>query len=77
MKKEKRKVSISEEKRKGKQVNLFVKKSDIRRALVVLMYKEASFSANELNPSLPSVIISLLQEFEDVLPEVILNSYHQ
>ena len=59
MKKEK-KVSISEEKRKGKQVNLFVKKSDIRRALLVLMYKEACLSANELNPSLPSVIISLL-----------------
>ena len=32
------------------------------------MYKEASFNTNELDESLPSVIASLLQEYEDVFP---------
>ena len=33
------------------------------------MYKEVFLNANQLDSSLPSVVISLLQEFEDVFPE--------
>ena len=36
---------------------------------LILLYKEALLSTNDLNDSLPSVIISLLQEFEEVFPE--------
>jgi hypothetical protein len=32
------------------------------------LYKEACFNTNELDESLPSVIVSLLQEYEDVFP---------
>lgn len=32
------------------------------------MYKDVYFSTNNLNSSLPSVVISLLQEFEDIFP---------
>jgi hypothetical protein len=55
--------------------NYIAKKSEIKRALfshqplIVLMYKEALLCTNDLVGALPSVIISLLQEFEDVLPE--------
>jgi hypothetical protein len=55
--------------------NYFAKKSEIKRALfshqplIVLMYKEALLCTNDLVGALPSDIISLLQEFEDVLPE--------
>ena len=55
--------------------NYIAKKSEIKRALfshqplIVLMYKEALLCTNDLVGALPSVIISLLQEFEDVLPK--------
>ena len=32
------------------------------------MYKEVCFNTNELDKSLPSVVVSLLQEYEDVFP---------
>ena len=32
------------------------------------MYKEVCFNTNKLDESLPSVIVSLLQEYEDVFP---------
>ena len=32
------------------------------------MYKEVCFNTNKLNESLPSVVVSLLQEYEDVFP---------
>jgi hypothetical protein len=32
------------------------------------LYKEACFNTNELDESLPSVVVSLLQEYEDVFP---------
>jgi len=32
------------------------------------MYKESYFNTNELDESLPSVVVSLLQEYEDVFP---------
>jgi hypothetical protein len=56
-------------------LNCIAKKSEIKRALIshqpliILMYKEALLCTNDLVGALPSNIVSLLQEFEDVLPE--------
>ncbi|KAJ9682680.1 hypothetical protein PVL29_018578 [Vitis rotundifolia] len=36
--------------------------------MFVLLYKEVCFNTNELDESLPSVVVSLLQEYEDVFP---------
>ena len=58
-------------------MNFYAKASEVKRAfyskqpILVLLYKEANFSINDLNQSLPSTTISLLQEFEDVFPEEI------
>ena len=58
-----------------KQRNFYGKTSEIKRALIskrrmiVLLYKEALLNTNQLEFSLPSVVVSLLQEFEDVFPE--------
>ena len=58
-----------------KQRNFYAKTSEVKRALIskrpmiVLMYKEALLNTNQLDSSLPSVVVSLLQEFEDVFPE--------
>jgi hypothetical protein len=49
--------------------------SEIKRAMfskqpmIVLLYKEALLNTNELDIALPSSIVSLLQEYEDVFPE--------
>ncbi|XP_062100497.1 uncharacterized protein LOC133806406, partial [Humulus lupulus] len=83
--KESEKMNESEEKeRQGeksgesserKQNNFYAKKSEVKRALVtkqpmiLLMYKEALLNTNQLDSSLPSVVVSILQEFEDVFPE--------
>ena len=54
--------------------NYIAKQSEIKRALfshqpfIVLMYKEALLCTNNFISALPSDIVSLLQEFEDVLP---------
>jgi hypothetical protein len=56
-------------------IQLHCKKIEIKRALIshqpliVLMYKEDLLCTNDLVGALPSDIVSLLQEFEDVLPE--------
>jgi hypothetical protein len=56
-------------------LNCIAKKSEIKSALIshqpliVLMYEEALLCTNDLVGALPSDIVSLLQEFEDVLPE--------
>ena len=60
-------------------MNFYIGESGIKKALflsqpmIVLLYKEACFSANEFNPSLPSVVVSLLQEFDDMFLEEIPN----
>ena len=36
--------------------------------IFVLMYKKTCFNTNELDKSLSSVVVSLLQEYEDVFP---------
>jgi hypothetical protein len=53
-------------------VSFYAKGSDVNSAfytnlpMFVFLYKEACFNTNELVESLPSVIVSLLQEYEDV-----------
>lgn len=80
----KKKVSLTKEEQnlnecKKKQVSLYAKKSDIkeawfsRKSILVLMYKKVYLNTNDLNVSLPSVFVSLLQEYEDAFPEDIPN----
>ncbi|XP_016732773.1 uncharacterized protein [Gossypium hirsutum] len=56
----------------GKNVTL-VPMTPRQQSVLVLMYKETLLNTNELDPNLPSSIVSLLQEFEDVFPEDIPN----
>ena len=42
-----------------------------RQQLHVLLYKEIYFSTNDLQPSLPSGVVSLLQDFDDLFHEEI------
>ena len=37
--------------------------------MIVLLYKEAFKSTNEVDLALPSSVVSLLQKYEDVFPE--------
>ena len=66
-------------KKKKKQVSLYAKASDVNsvfytnKPIFVLFYKEACFNTNERNESLPSVVVSLLQEYEDVFPNDVLS----
>jgi hypothetical protein len=61
---------------RGKQKNMsfYTKASNVKSAfytnqpIFVLLYKETCFNTNELEESLPSVVVSLLQEYEDVFP---------
>ncbi len=54
---------------------LLVSKSDLREVrnttapFFVLLYKEVLFSSNDLPLTLPSSVLALLQEFEDVFPD--------
>ena len=56
-------------------MSLIARTSEVRQALYsnrpifVLLCKGAYLATNELNPSLSSVFVDLLQEFEDVFPE--------
>ena len=67
--------SAIERKLERKQKNFYAKVSEIKRAMlsnqpmIVLLYKEAFLNTNELDLALPSSIVSLLQEYEDVFPE--------
>jgi hypothetical protein len=62
-----------------KQHNLYVREGEVRsvfftnKPMIVLVYKEVYFNTKDLNHVVPSVIVSLLQEFEDVFPEDILS----
>ena len=59
-------------KKQKKQVSVYVKASDVKstfytnQPIFVLLYKEACFNTNELDKSLPSVVVSLLQEYKDM-----------
>ena len=58
-------------------MSIYARESEIKRNLlarkpmIVLLYKEAFLNTNELDSSLPSVVVSLLQEFDYVFPEEI------
>ena len=40
-----------------------------RKQLLVLMYKDVYLNTVDLNSSLPSVVVTFLQEYEDLFPE--------
>ena len=58
-----------------KQLNFYVRGSVVKcifftnKLMILLLYKETYFNNNDLDHVMPSVAISLLQEFEDVFPE--------
>ncbi|KAG5235570.1 Integrase [Salix suchowensis] len=62
-----------------KQPNFYAKGSQLRSAfftskpMILLVYKEAYFNTNDLDSAIPSVAVSLMQEFDDVFPEDIPN----
>ena len=70
-------VGKRENERKGEENLLVAKKSDIKQALfsqqnlLVLVYKEAMLNTNDLTSTLPSVVLTLLQEYEDIFPNEI------
>ena len=71
----KKNVEKLEGRKRESKESLYASISDVRsaihsnRSVLVLLYKEACLSTNELDPSLPSSITSLLQEFADIFPE--------
>ena len=74
-KKESDKKQVTENLRENeRKTNFYARASEVKRALflnkpmIVLLYKEALLNTNQLDTSLPSSIVSLLQEFEDVFP---------
>jgi hypothetical protein len=60
--------------KREKKMSFYAKASDVKSAfytnqhIFVLFYKETCFNTNELDESLPSVVVSVLQEYEDVFP---------
>ena len=62
-------------KREGKtKLNFYAKEMEVRRAfiadqpMILLVFKESYLNADETTQYLPSMAISLLQEFDDVFP---------
>jgi len=55
--------------------NFYAKGAQIRyvfftnKQMIFLVYKKAYFNFNDLDSAIPSVALSLLQEFDDVFPE--------
>lgn len=70
-----KKIEAVERKLERKQKNFYTRASKIKRTLfanqpmIILLYKEAFLNTNELNLILPSSIVSLLQDYEDVFPK--------
>lgn len=60
-------------------MSFFAKEREIERALsknqsmIVFLYNEACFLINELNVSLLSVVVTLLQDYDDVFLEELPN----
>ena len=71
---EKKERECAEKKGKTK-VSFYARESEVKRAffadrpMIFLVHKESYLNLNETNQSLPSLAVSLLQEFEDVFPE--------
>ena len=76
--KEKKKRELSENRKEERKANFYARASEVKRALftkkpmIVLMYKEEFLNTNQLDSSLPSAVISLLQGFDDVFQEEVL-----
>ena len=70
--KEEKRVELNYGRKIERKTNFYAKESEVKRTLflnkptIVLLYKEALFNTNQIDTSLPSSIVSLLQEFEDV-----------
>ena len=70
---------IESGKNERKKKSFYAKESDVKNVfytnqpMFVLLYKEVCFSTNELDESLSSVVVSLLQEYEDVFPNDVLS----
>ena len=70
-KNEKKRESEEREREREKRASFYAKASDVKSAfytnqpIFVLLYKEACFKTNELDESLPSVVVFLLQEYGD------------
>jgi len=66
-------------KNKSKKPNFYVREGEVRsvvftnKPMVLLVYKKAYHNTNDLDHVVPSVVVSLLQEFKDVFPEDIPN----
>jgi len=62
-----------------KQPNFYAKKAQFifvfftNKPMILLVYKEAYFNTNYLDYAIPSMVVSLLQEFDDIFPENILS----
>jgi hypothetical protein len=62
-----------------KKPNFYEKGSQIKsvfftnKPMILLVYKEAYFNTNDPDSAIPSVAVSLMQEFDDVFPEDIPN----
>ena len=73
VKKKKNRVKKMREKQK-KQASFYAKVSDVKSAfytnqpIFVFLYKEVCVNTNELDESLPNVVVSLLQEYKDMFP---------
>ena len=58
-----------------KQPNFYAREGEVRSAyftnksMILLMYKEAYFNTNDLDHIMTSVVVSLLQDFDDVYPD--------
>jgi hypothetical protein len=71
-KREKRGENVGTKEKEKKRESFYAKESDVKRTLstnlsmIIHLYKEAYFNTNKFDPSLPSVLVALLQEFEDV-----------
>ena len=67
------------EKKEEKKTNVYAKESKIRKVIflyqlmIILLYNEAFLNTKQLDDALPSSIVSILQEFEDVFSEEIPN----
>jgi hypothetical protein len=66
-------------KNKSKKPNFYVREGEVRsvvftnKLMVLLVYKEAYHNTNDFDHVVPSVIVSLLQEFKYVFPKDIPN----
>ena len=60
--------------REKKKTSFYAKTSDVKSAfytnqpIFILLYRGACFNTNELDKSLSSIVVSLLQEYEDMFP---------